>query len=71
MDQNLGAVLESFRRELGAVSGKLETVADGVGSGFKGIGNEYCAGCLNDVAKRYRVLEKQMQNITLTEPVKE
>lgn len=53
--------LKTLQKELHEIIGKLETVAESVRENFVGIGSEYCAESLNDVAKEYRKLEKRLQ----------
>lgn len=62
MDQNQTVKLEEICRQLREIAGKSETAAGEIRKKFTGIGSEYCAGCLEDVVKEYRALEKRLES---------
>lgn len=71
MDPNVNQELEKIRQELHGIIGRLDTEAESISGRFQGIGNEYCAAQLREVAKQYRQLEKNLAAVKITLPVSE
>lgn len=62
MDQNQTVKLEEICRQLREIAEKTETAAGEIRKKFEGVGSEYCAGCLDQVVKEYRALEKRLES---------
>ena len=71
MDPNVNQELEKIRQELHGIIGRLDAEAEAISRSFQGIGNEYCAQQLREVAKQYRKLEKNLAAVKIVPPTGE
>lgn len=46
----------------------MERISGGIRSDFRGIGSEYCASCLNNVAKEFRTTAKNIEQTKAAVP---
>lgn len=63
MDAKAKKELNSIKRELNSMIMELEEISDGVRTDFKGIGNDKCADCIDNVISQYRYVQKKLNNI--------
>ncbi len=63
MGSNGSGQLEDIKTELRKIINDLEDVSNGVRTNFKGIGNERCANCLDQVVEQYRRALTKLNNV--------
>lgn len=68
MEQNVNAELKQIAQELRHIISDMERISDGVRSGFRGIGSEYCAAALDQVIEEYRTTEKLLEQLKVSVP---
>lgn len=68
MEQNLNIELKQITSELQEIISVMERISGGIRSDFRGIGSEYCASCLNNVAKEFRTTAKNIEQTKAAVP---
>ena len=63
MDAKAKQELQDIISELGSIISELEGISYNVRTGFKGIGSEKCADCIDNVVAKYRKARTKLRNI--------
>ena len=58
--------LENIKWELDSIIAELDSIANGVQTEFKNIGNDLCADCIWKVCDQYRYVRRKLDNIDTT-----
>ena len=66
MDAKAKNELDSIIQELNSIISELESISSGVRSGFKNIGNEKCADCIDKVVNNYYTVRRKLRNMDTT-----
>lgn len=57
------ASLSECKNELRSIIQELQSIEDGVRSDFTGVGQDLCADCIERVIMRYKVVQRQLNNV--------
>ncbi len=63
MDSSARNELDSIIRELNSIIAELEDISYGVRYGFKNIGNDKCADCIDKVLENYYTVRRKLNNM--------
>lgn len=57
------ATLNSCKEDLRAIIRELVSIEEGVRNNFSGIGQQYCADCLDAVIGKYRYVLRRLEQV--------
>ena len=63
MDASTRRELNNIKSELQSIINELDSIADGILTDFKNIGNERCSKAVAKAADQYRAVKKKLNNI--------
>lgn len=63
MDANARNELEAIKRELYSIIDELESISAGVRKDFRGIGNDHCADCIDNVVQQCYQVSRKLNNM--------
>ena len=57
------ATLKECQNELASIIRELESIEEGVRNGFVGIGQNYCADCIDKIVSKYKGVKRTLDKV--------